>query len=294
MIIVYLQGGIGNQMFQYAAARRLALRLGVPLKLDLSRLTVELPGVTPRSYALKYFLIEAEEATQEETAALFQPPEGRFSRLARRLAPVSRRSHMRQHGFGFDPAVLSLQDNVLLDGYWQSERYFADVAGQVRSDFTLREDATGTNLETAAMMLECDSVSVHIRRGDYVSDPRAAAKYASCSDGYYRKAVDMVAQRVSRPRFFVFSDDPCWVKEHFSLPHGMIVVDHNDPDAAHEDLRLMSLCRHHIIANSSFSWWGAWLDPRPDKIVVAPARWFTAPSARPRDLVPESWFRVVT
>jgi hypothetical protein len=139
----------------------------------------------------------------------------------------------------------------------------------------------------------CNSVSLHVRRGDYVTDPSAAAVHGTCDLGYYRSAVEHVARATgAQPVLFVFSDDPDWVAANLDLPQEMHLVRNNDASTNYEDLRLMSACRHHVIANSSFSWWGAWLDPRSDAITVAPRRWFAAGTPDARDLVPERWARV--
>ena len=125
-----------------------------------------------------------------------------------------------------------------------------------------------------------------------MSDPHTNQVHGTCDLGYYAQAVAHIANRVSQPVFFVFSDDHAWAREHLVLSHPVHYVDHNDTAHGYEDMRLMSLCRHHIIANSSFSWWGAWLNPRPDKIVVAPQRWFNDYDADTRDLCPEGWVRL--
>ncbi len=288
---MYLKGGLGNQMFQYAAGRRLARLHGVPLKLDLSWFDA-LSGVTPRSYALNPFSIDAETATDQEIARLYQPPADRIRSFLNLINPCYRKTHIRGQNSSFDPAILRLFDNVSLDGYWQSEKYFSDIAPVIRSDFMVREEPEGLNWEFASIIKGCNAISIHIRRGDYVTDAKIAAKHGTCSSDYLLKGVELIMARVERPHFFVFSDDPAWVRKHFSIPHTMTLVDYNGPDQAHEDLRLMSLCRHHIIANSSFSWWGAWLNPRPDKIVIAPLRWFSNLATDTSDLIPSSWLRI--
>lgn len=292
MIIVKLKGGLGNQLFQYAAGRRLACLHNVPLKLDLSWFGDDLSGVTPRSYALGPFPINAEPATDQEITRLYEPQVGRVKYFLNFINPFYRKTHILGRYFHFDPAILGLPDNSCLDGYWQSEKYFGDLASVIRSDFTVRVDLNGRNREVASVIDGCNAISIHIRRGDYVTNIKTAAKYVTCTNDYYTMAMDLIMARVKRPHFFVFSDDPAWVREHFTIPHTMTLVTHNGPDQAHEDLRLMSLCRHHIIANSSFSWWGAWLNPLPDKVVIAPLRWFNDPAIDTRDLIPASWLRI--
>lgn len=292
MIIVQLKGGLGNQMFQYAAGRRLACLHNVSLKLDLSWLDKEQPGVTTRPYALGPFSIEAEAATDKEIAKLWEPKYDGVRRIINVINPLYRPTHIREQQFHFDSAILGLPDNIYLDGYWQSEKYFRDIAPVIRRDFTVRAEADGPNREVAAVINGCNAVSIHFRRGDYTTNTNISAQHGVCADDYYKKAVDLLAARTERPHFFVFSDDPLWVQEHFTIPHPMTVIAHNGPDQAHEDLRLMSLCRHHIIANSSFSWWGAWLAENLHKTVIAPARWFDQYVADTRDLFPEEWLKI--
>jgi hypothetical protein len=177
----------------------------------------------------------------------------------------------------------------MLDGYWQSERYFADVSDRLRSEFTFKASAAGRNAEIAGEIAAVNAVSLHVRRGDYATNPAMTAMHGICPIDYYDRAVEFVIERVADPVFFLFSDDPDWVREHLKIDWAVVVVEHNDSDTGHEDLRLMGLCRHHVIANSTFSWWGAWLNPSPEKIVVAPKRWFAEDSIDTSDLLPADW-----
>lgn len=291
MIVTRLRGGLGNQMFQYAAGRALALRTGAELKLDLG--SYERSSL--RSYALGPFPIQAEPATAEEVARLTRTPP--LLRIARRLLgrePRPPRSRVEEPDLTFHPEVLDLPDGVYLDGYWQSERYFADAAAVIRAELEPPEPATARDRELAAAIDATESVSVHVRRGDYVSAAVAREMLGPCSLDYYRRATAWLGERIAEPALFVFSDEPEWVREHLDLPFPTTVVDHGgDADgAAHRDLALMSRCRHHVIANSSFSWWGAWLGRDPEGRVVAPERWFARADLSSRDLVPERWVRL--
>lgn len=292
MIIVQLKGGLGNQMFQYATGRRLACMHDVCLKLDLSWFASDICGVTPRSFALAPFSIIAESATEQEISRLYEPHVGRLRSLINNLRRDYRRTHIRAHDSRFDPSILGLPDDVLLDGHWQSEKYFHDIAHLIRGEFKLRMEPVGQNREVISEINGYNAISLHIRRGDYVTDVKTAAWHGVCSYEYYKNAVEVIVSKVENPHFFVFSDDPEWVQERFKLSYPMTIVDNNGADFAYEDLRLMSLCRHQIIANSSFSWWGAWLNPRPDKIVIAPSRWFNDETIDTSDLIPASWLRI--
>ena len=179
-----------------------------------------------------------------------------------------------------------------MEGYWQSEKYFSDVADTIRREFAITAPSDDRGRELAAQMAARQSVSVHIGRGDYVAEPRHSRVRSMCTPEYYARCVAHVAGLLPDPRLFLFSDDPEWVAANLDFGHPTTLVSTTQPRPAHEDLRLMSTCRHHIIANSSFSWWGAWLDRRPNKLVLAPRRWMNDPRVDDRDVVPPGWIRV--
>ncbi|HKA13777.1 MAG TPA: alpha-1,2-fucosyltransferase [Myxococcota bacterium] len=286
MIITRLQGGLGNQMFQYAAGLRLAAVRQAPLKLDLSLLGAR-HGQTPRTYQLDRFRISAQRATPEEVEALCAK-RPLAARISRRL---DRRAAARERHFHYDPAVARLPDRSCLEGYWQSERYFADAAERVREEFRFRAELAGRNAELARAIAARAAVSVHVRRGDYAANPVTRAVHGLCSIDYYQRAAEYIAARVRDPVYVLFSDDPEWARAHLDLGGEAIAVGHNGPDDGAEDLRLIGLCRHHVIANSTFSWWGAWLSASPDKIVVAPERWFADGARDTSDLLPAGWVK---
>jgi len=297
MIIVRLMGGLGNQMFQYAAARRLALRHGTDVAFDDSYFKQCPPGDTPRVYMLHRLSVVARFATATEVAEMGGAAKSLWKRVLvgmRRAAGLVRHppQQFREPYARFCPEVLHLPDDVYLIGYWHAEQYFADVAETIRAELMVRTTLTGRNLESAQRISDCESVAVHFRRGDYVSSAKTMAFHGVFSPDYYQMALDALQSRVNRPRLFVFSDDPQWVRQHVKFSVPFEVVDHNPPGQEHEDLRLMSLCRHAIIANSSFSWWGAWLNSNPDKVVIAPRRWFADERMNSSDLIPPNWLRV--
>ena len=273
MVIVRLMGGLGNQMFQYAAARATSLRTGASLKLDLSWFDDEGSRVTPRrEYELEPFELPTELATEAEIARSLR------RRILRRRPRILVDPTLR-----FDPRVLDAED-VRLIGYWQSERYFADHADTIRTDFAL--PAADVALEEQLASVE--SVSVHVRRGDYASDQVASSELGVLPLEYYETAVERVEQLLPQAEFFVFSNDPGWCADNLRIdaPHTFMAL-----GRSHDDLRLMSVCRHHILANSSFGWWGAWLREERDTIVVAPERWFRGSRFDTRDLIPDRWLR---
>lgn len=283
MIYVRLNGGLGNQMFQYAAGRRLALHLQTGLKLDLS--VYESDGL--RTYGLAPFRIEAEVASGAELRTFHSPD--MHVRILRKFG-MMRQPVLRETGLKFDARLLSLNDDSYLEGYWQSEQYFRDVSEQVRKDFTLREPLIPEAYPLAKALSHADTVSIHIRRGDYVSNPQANQMHGLCEPRYYEQAVKLMTERVSNPVFFVFSDDPIWVKKFFNpgIPFTPVAPDWEP----YVDLHLMSLCAHNIIANSSFSWWAAWLNANPEKTVIAPRQWFRNPELNDSALLPDSWIRL--
>lgn len=275
MIIVRLMGGLGNQMFEYAIGRRLADQLHVPLKLDVSWFREQ----ELRHYSLWALSIREDVATDAEVSQLIGYESSLLRRLVRRAIPGGRSrpaGHVRERTFAYDPRVLEVSDGAYLDGYWQSDKYFAGSVERLRAEYTFLRPLAGQNLEVADQIRQRTSVSLHIRRGDYVSDDKTAEVHGTCDAAYYQQCIEYLAEYVKDPVFFVFSDEPDWARENLDIPYPTTVVSHNDASRDFEDLRLMSLCHHHVIANSSFSWWGAWLDPEPSKIVLMPKRWFHA------------------
>ena len=290
MITTKLTGGLGNQMFQYAFGRSLALRKNTVLQLDTTPLERG-EGTAPRTYALDAFQVDAPRVAYpvKQRSVI-----GKIShRLEKQFVPYYRRKTVVQQGHRYDPRLLACRPDATLEGYWQSEKYFADHTSEIRRDFTFKDAPVGKNQEYAALIQRALSVSIHVRRGDYVSHPLASAVYVALDADYYHRAVAQLATPNNQTfAYFVFSDDPAWVAQNLSLPTPCHWINHNGPDQAAEDLRLMSLCQHHIIANSSFSWWGAWLNARSDKTVIAPRQWFKSELRNSEDLVPESWILI--
>lgn len=275
MIIARLQGGLGNQMFEYAFGRSLALTHATDLALDLSHYAED----PQRHYALDAFRIEAHIATPAEIARLV----GKNS-VTKKLKRLFSTRVVHEPHFAFYAPALEADDPCYLDGYWQSENYFAKHAPAIRSELTLIHPFGEVARAFEARMSDT-SVSVHVRRGDY-----AGSQFALCSPEYYQAAIARITEHVPSPHFFMFSDDVTWVRTHLNLPNSTIVSGHTLSDT--EELILMSRCRHHIIANSSYSWWGAWLDNRPNTAVIAPKRWFVADVHNTTDLLPSHWLTI--
>ncbi len=281
MVISRITSGLGNQLFQYACGRAVSLRHGVELKLDVQNFK----DYKNRRYALDAFAIHATEATPDEVQAMLKT-----NTLWHRLTtPRARRRVLREQGMGFDEAVLRAGPDVYLSGYWQSPRYFQDVEPQLRGELTWRLPPPPESSRVLEKIGATTAVAVHVRRGDYVSNPEYAKRFGALPLVYYERALTHLGERFANLHAFVFSDEPDWIKANFPKKWPLTVVEGN---AAPEDLRLMAACRCHVIANSTFSWWGAWLAPFADKIVLAPERFFYDPALPDRELVPDNWTRI--
>lgn len=289
-LVVQLLGGLGNQMFQAAAGLALARRHDARLVFDLSRFRAR--GL--RGYALAGFALDAEIKTGEQGAA------ARIRRLIGKLTHPDRAKipgwwhgaiYSEPH-FRFDPAFEALRPDLLISGYFQSPRYFAGMEAEIAAAFAPEKLASATALDLAAELAGENTVAIHVRRGDYAADPRAFAVHGTLPDDYYARATAHIRHFIPDARFFVFSDTP---SEAATLAQQLPNAQTMAGTSAGDDLFLMSRARHHIIANSSFSWWSAWLDRRPGGMRIAPEAWFTpeALASRPvDDLLPEEWIRL--
>jgi len=276
-------------MFQYAAARSLSLLHEESLGLDIDGFD---------SYTLHHgfeltrvFGLDPPQLSREQLRKIFG---WRVSPLVQRLAkrwpyfPLVDKHIVIEPRLDYWPGIANVPDNVYLIGYWQSERYFQAYEEVIRADFQFRLPLKGRTLAWADQIQSVPSVSLHIRRRDYVGNAVTYAYHGICSLDYYGKAASKIAEQVTQPEFFVFSDDLEWARANLSLGYKTYFVDGNIGADSYRDMQLMSLCHHHIIANSSFSWWGAWLNSRQDKRVFAPGRWFTARTT-PQGLLPSKW-----
>jgi hypothetical protein len=297
-LITKLLGGLGNQMFQYAAGRRLSLDNNMRLLVDTSILEDHSPGrhEVNRHYGLGIFKLEVEKATPLQR--WFYNAQGLplpVKVLARCLKPWSSKLTCRERSFSFDDGLLREQPAPrYIHGLWQSYRYFEPVAGAIAGDFEFR-DPLPSALAGMGSEISChESVCLNVRRGDYVHGSCATSMGFTGLD-YYRSACRVMRQRLgTEPAYFVFSDDIEWCVQNLDwLGPRTEFVDHEYAgDHFVNYLQLMSLCPNFIIPNSTFGWWAAWLSRAPDKKVIAPARWFTDPSVDTSDLCPPSWQRL--
>jgi hypothetical protein len=288
MVIVKIQEGLGNQLFQYAAGSSLARRLDTQLWLDTSHF---LPQAL-RRFGLDQFRISARILGPRGCYWLRKIEKDRYSSLRRALdmAGIFRTIVDQQRGFERLPGRAA--GIRYLDGYWQSEKYFAADRARLLDELSFRAPAA-PELEPMLTRLGAEnSVCVHVRRGDYVSTPYGVNNYAACRLDYYRAAMAHVSERVAGAKFYLFSDDPPWLRANFFPSENLVIASGESGRGDLDDFRLMTICRHFIIANSSFSWWAAWLGRWPDKIVVAPRQWYCSAKFTDKDLVPEHWVRL--
>ncbi|GBG57986.1 alpha-1,2-fucosyltransferase [Sporomusaceae bacterium FL31] len=290
MIIVKLIGGLGNQLFQYSMARRISFISGEEIKLDLS----EFKEYKLRVYELHNFNIIENIATPDEIEKLAgcNSIYTKFFKKITSILPFNKKTYVKEKSFCFDSEILSINKNAYLEGYWQSEKYFKDIEEIIRSEITIKSPLSGKNLQLAEKIENTNAIAIHIRRGDYASNPLTNEYHGLCHINYYHEAISLLLKKIRDPQFFVFSDDCEWSQQNLNLPYPTTFVNHNGSDYAYEDIRLMSLCKHNVIANSSFSWWGAWLNRNPQKMVIAPKQWFKKHEIDTSDLIPDKWIRI--
>jgi hypothetical protein len=284
MIVLKIQGGLGNQLFQYAAGRAISIANNVELVLDLSWFDNQIRINTKRLYELDAYKISGRFAQGNEVfwCRIHQ------NRILSRLSFLHGKwKHVKDNNQVFDDRIFSNLSGLYLDGYWQSYRYFNQVADLLRKELTPIAHPSPADSALIERITDPNSVSVHVRRGDYVTNPRASNFHGLCSAEYYEMAMSCIEGVISFPHYFVFSDDIDWAKDNIRFKSKVTFVESRDVRNPVEDLRLMSMCKHNIIANSSFSWWGAWLNDNPDKLVIAPKKWFV--SQPTESLIPSSW-----
>jgi hypothetical protein len=293
MIATRLMGGLGNQMFQYAAGKALAQRLGTSLELDLSFLNKNGGIETKRSFALEVFRLKPVLLNDPLSAEFLRMKEQQFYRVLNRNFPALLSKHyFAETKFSFDSRIQDQKNNTLLDGFWQTEKYFKESAELIRADFEFAIPLDPRNAALVAEITSSDSAGIHVRRGDYVKDKITNAYHGVCNVDYYRKAMEELQKVFPDMRWYVFSDDADWVRTNLTFLNGMTVVDFNTGAESYRDMQLMSLCRHQVIANSSFSWWAAWLNRNKDKTVIAPEKWFLKSGIDTSDIYPEDWIKL--
>ena len=299
MVIARLWGGLGNQFFQYAAGYSLAQKLRTTLLLDPLRCDLD----RNRPYELHHFQISGrlwtarEKKCVESVARIARPVDDQTSSLAKWLKTAAQPfltpwfSYVEDQYCGFQPQVFASRGHVYMAGTWASANYFEEYSDAIRRQFTLAQTPDEENQRMLDKIASQNAIGVHVRRGDYVSVPETSQRHGLCGLDYYQRAFQYLTDHVSNPAVFIFSDDPAWVRENLCFPCPTTFVTHNVGNKNYLDLQLMAACRHFIIANSTFSWWGAWLSAADGKIVVAPKRWTVDPKGTD-DPVLSHWVRL--
>jgi hypothetical protein len=267
MVIVRILGGLGNQMFQYAYAKSLDVK-GINVKLDLSEIKkYKLHG----GYQLDKFNITVEHVKK-------------LKLLFFKLNPFY---HFKEKNLMFDKNLLQFNSDKYVKGYFQSEKYFLNIRETLLENFTFNKKKTNSTNKYIDQIKKIEnSCSIHIRRGDYVTNLETNQIHGICSLKYYEKGIQLIMKKYKNVKFYIFSDDISWAKKNLKITDS-VFIDHKC--TPHEDLYLMSICKHNITANSSFSWWGAWLNKNKSKTVIAPTHWY---KTKNNEIVPKNWIKI--
>lgn len=289
MVIVKLYGGLGNQMFQYAFGKNFSIHYKIPIILDITSL------FQYRKYELDIFKLDVNFATKED---LFLFDRRNLSLKQRVLFKI--KDGFLKPWYIFENEGLELftfpdkvPKNVMISGHWQSEYYLKNIESAIRRDFLFPSITKESNKIVSSLIHQTNSVSLHIRRGDYLWD-QTNKVHGVLPLEYYRHSIQYIREKVKNPDFYIFSDDEEWVKENLAIEGKVYFITGNENTQAYVDMQLMSYCKHNIIANSTFSWWGAWLNGHAGKIVLAPRQWFADPAKNSlhENMVPKEWIRL--
>lgn len=278
MITINLKGGLGNQMFQYAAARHLSIKYQTDLVLNTEYFLNIPKGDVPRKYQLDIFNIDKNIKIKETIK-----PAIKF------IQKIILKLFNEKILYNFSNILLKLNLPVYLNGYFQSEKYFKESRNILLKEFTLKKELGDEAKKIKAMLQKSEGVCLNIRRGDYLR-PDYIKIYGLCSMEYYNEALKYIKDNIKNPLICVFSDDPEWVKKEFKINN--IIFAGTDILKDYEQMYLMSICKHNIIANSSFAWWGAWLNQNTNKIVIGPKQWFANKTSNQLDILPKEWIQI--
>lgn len=290
MIYVNITGGLGNQMFQYALARKYQLETGQKIILNIYELK---NFKLSRTYQLNGFNISKNVEISEKKLPWFVHRRNYLNKILRKISPKLYLSVISKI---YNSLIWYLETNVILPkinkkkdiyigGYWQSSYYFNDIDDVILKEFTAKENLKQENFDLYSKIQNCESICVTIRRGDYISNPEYKKLYYICDEEYFITGVDMIRKQIPSAKVFVFSDDVEWVKKNIEFNCETYYESGNDN--VWEKMRLMSSCKHFVISNSTFSWWAQHLSNNPNKIVYAPSRWY--PDGRKCDIYEENW-----
>ena len=295
MITVNIIGGLGNQMFQYAFGYAISKENSIKIKLDISGFD----AYDLRDYELGLFNIEENSELKPAYGFLLNQLNGKnntsiikiFRKVLRGLLRFTKFYYQEKKEFVFDEDVFGIKKDVYFYGYWQNEKYFKKYRKELLDIFTLKS-IHPKSIEYQQQIIKSEAVSLHIRRGDYVTDNHTNSVHGTCDVRYYKRAVMEVLKSKKKAHFFIFSDDLDWAQSNLDFIDNktFIRLESDIPD--HEEMYLMSQCKHNIIANSSFSWWGAWMNKNSKKIVIAPKKWFKKLKINQNQIVPHDWIKI--
>lgn len=287
MIVVRLMGGLGNQLFQYAAGRHLAHLNNTDLYVDTTFLDSSVSNTTPRKYELDAFKVVNKIADEKLLHDFHGSDFSTRERMLTRIISLGKNRKYKFDAYGFDEQVLELKGNYYLRGYFQSEKYFKNITDIIRQEITIKDEFVPKDDELINQIRNNHSVSVHIRRGDYIRNLSSMDAHGLCSKDYYTKSIEFIRRELGDDlHFFLFTDDAAWVQKEMRWDINSTLIENK---TTVEDFYLMSLCKNNIIANSTFSWWAAWLNINPSKKVIVPKHWSNNLLSESIEIVPKNW-----
>lgn len=278
MIEINLKGGLGNQMFQYSIAKNLSIKYKTDLVLNTEYFSNIPKGDVPRKYQLDIFNIDKNITIKDK-----------INPLLKILEKISLKFFGEKIQIPIANFLLKIGLSAKLNGYFQSEKYFTDIRDNLLKEFTLAKNLGEEAMKIKNILESKNGIAVNIRRGDYLR-PDYMKIYGTCDMKYYNKAIDYIKNKIENPLFCIFSDDPEWVKKEFKMDDAIFAG--NDILKDYEQMYLMTICKHNIIANSSFAWWGAWLNQNPNKIVIGPKMWLVGKTSDRLNILPKTWIQI--
>ena len=289
MIIINITGGLGNQLFQYAFGRALSIKNKCQLKLDIS----SYQNYEWHDYSLRPFSIR-ENFADKSDCELLKGEKFSFVRKIKQNIFNNKKFYYSEKDLRFNEKYKNLANPAYISGYWQSEKYFKQVEEVIRNEFKIVIPPSKPNQKLIKKIEKENAVSLHVRRGNYANIKHVNKVHVTSPLSYYNDAIKVLIPKIPDPVFYIFSDDIEWAKKNLIINNETVFVDFNNNTTDFEDMRLMSMCKHHIIANSTFSWWGAWLNDSKSKIVIAPKIWFNDVNMNNQtaNLIPSNWIRM--
>lgn len=301
MIIISIFGGIGNQMFQYAFGRCMAIENNSEFKYDYTYNLVR-NDFDPNDIQsiFNLFNLQGQQASESEIKRFKFSKNDKFTNklffFINKLNPYTKHRHLVERNNKFDERVFKIYNtNLYLSGYWQSEKYFISISDTIRKDFEFGDSICQSNLNWSEKIQQTNSISVHLRGRDYVTKNSTNKQHFTCDLEYYKKAFSIIKKKVNNPHFYIFSDDLEWANLYlidFQNENFTYVTGNNWNTSPINDMYLMSICKHNIIANSSFSWWAAWLNKNLNKTIICPGKWHNNKQFSFDDITPTNWIKI--